>query len=120
MHHANTAPCRQVFEAHNRVMDFALELNDILGRAQERCVQQRSTAIEAWLEAAKNEWQTLADASDPLGFFSLQMDVAADLSERVLATLQELIDIQLQTKNDILRSLQEAVVSNAARSSWEH
>jgi hypothetical protein len=48
------------------------------------------------------------------------MDVAADLSERVLATLQELIDIQLQTKNDILRSLQEAVVSNAARSSWEH
>lgn len=117
MHEANTGLCLQVFETHGRTMEFALEVNGILGRAQERVVQQQSTAIEAWLEAARNEWQALADATDPLDFFYLQADVAADLSERVLVAVQELIDIQLQAKNDILQCLQQTLPSDSLASS---
>lgn len=120
MHEANTGLCRQVFDGHKRVMEWALEVNDILGRTQERVVQQRSTAIEAWLEAAKSEWQALADARDPLDFLSLQVDVASDLGERVLASVQEFIDIQLQAKNDILQCVREALASPTEPPSWTH
>jgi hypothetical protein len=117
---ANTGLYRQVFETHGRVMEFALEVNDILGRAQERIVLQQSIAIEAWLEAARSECQGLAEASDSLDLISLHVDVAADLSERALSTVQELIDIQLQVKNDILLCLREAFLSSTALSSWKH
>ncbi|MGC1956029.1 MAG: phasin family protein [Gammaproteobacteria bacterium] len=120
MHDANTGFYRQVFETQEGVMAFALEVNDILSRTQERIVQQRSTTIEAWLEAARSEWQALADAKHPMDFLFLQVDVAADLSERVLANIQELIDIQLQVRNDILQCLQKACVLNTALSSWAH
>lgn len=120
MHDANTELYHQVFETHKRVMELALELNDITGQTQERVVQQRSTAIEAWLEAVRNEWQALADAAGPLDLLSLQVDVAADLGERVFASIQELIDIQLQANNDILQCLREALLADTTRISWEH
>ncbi len=120
MHDANTELCHQVFETHKRVMELALELNDITDRTQARLVHQKSVAIEAWLEAARNEWQGFADAAGPLDLVSLQVDVAADLSERVLANIQELIDIQLQAHHDVLQCLREVLASNATPSSWEH
>ncbi|MFZ0257917.1 MAG: phasin family protein [Gammaproteobacteria bacterium] len=120
MHDANTSLYRQVFETHKGAMELALEVNEILRQTQERVVQQRSTAIEAWLEAARNESQALADAKDPMDFLSLQMEIAADLSERILLSIQELIDMEIQVRNDMLQCLQAAFGSSTALSSWEH
>ena len=70
-------------------------------------MHQRSAVIEVWLETAISEWQALADAESSSDLLSLQVDVVANLSEQILATLQELIDIQLQAKEEILECVQE-------------
>lgn len=98
---------RQLVEISERMTEIVMEVSDVLARAQERIVHQRSAIIEVWLETAISEWQALADAESSSDLLSLQVDVVANLSEQILATLQELIDIQLQAKEEILECVQE-------------
>ena len=102
---------RQLVETSKRITEFVLEVSDVLARAQERIVHQRSAVIEVWLETAINEWQALADAESSSDLLSLQVDVVANLSEQMLATLQELVDIQLQAKEEILECVQESLTT---------
>ncbi|MGF1612321.1 MAG: phasin family protein [Gammaproteobacteria bacterium] len=120
MYGSKSALPREVFETHKRIVELALEVNHILSRAQERMVQQGSTAVGAWLEAMRNEWQAVIDAEDVVDLLSLQVDVATDLTERVFTTLQELIDIRLQTENDVLKCLHDTFGGKQAPSSAWH
>jgi hypothetical protein len=94
---------------NQHLLELALNVNDVLARAQERIVRQQALIVETLLEVGVEECQALGDARGVSDLLSWQVEVMANFGEKMITVVQEMVDIQLHVCDEFIECLGESL-----------
>lgn len=99
----------QVNQMNQSAVDTALRLSEVSARAVERLARQQLAAVEACMQAGVKQWRAVGEAKGPQDLVSRQAEVAAELGEQLITMAQEDIDIQVQAREELSRTVEDCM-----------
>jgi len=90
-----------VTEAHRKAVDALMGFNKIAVRTQGLLAGQQLAALENVFDAGSKNLQLVSEARDPRDLMASQTEVAVQLGEKLVAVVQEALDIQSQARDEV-------------------
>jgi phasin family protein len=90
-----------VTEAHRKAVDALMVFNKIAVRTQGLLAGQQLAALENVFDAGSKNLQLVSEARDPRDLMAGQTEVAVQLGEKLVAAVQEALDIQSQARDEV-------------------
>ena len=90
------------------MMGCALRLKEVFVRTQTLLARQHLAVVEASMEAGTKHWQAIIETKYTAGLIARQADVVAELGERLIATTQEILDIQVQVQDEWVQCMEDS------------
>jgi len=90
-----------VTEAHRKAVDALMGFNKIAMRTQGLLAGQQLAALENVFDAGSKNLQLVSEARDPRDLMAGQTEVAVQLGEKLVAAVQEALDIQSQARDEV-------------------
>ena len=99
----------QAGKANQTGLDAALRMTRLMSRTQGQLMRQQLAWFEALLGAGQAQFDALSGAKDPADAFARQVDAATKAGERLMGVVQETLDLQAQTRDELSAWFEEGV-----------
>ncbi len=98
-----------VTEAHKMAVDAFMGFNKIAVRTQGLLAGQQLAALENVFAAGSKNLQLVTEGRDPKDLMAGQTEVAVQLGEKLVAVVQEALDIQTQARDEVATLVEEGL-----------
>jgi len=97
---------KNVQEANDRTIAAATDLGKLATRTQGLLLNKQIAAFELWLEAGTKQIKSFSEIRDGRELFTNQAEVAQDLGRKMVNSLNEVVEIQTQARDELAKLVQ--------------
>ena len=97
---------KTVQEANDRTIAAATDLGKLATRTQGLLINKQVAAFELWLEAGTKQIKSFSEIRDGREMFTSQAEVAQDLGRKMVNSLNEVVEIQTQARDELAKLVQ--------------
>ena len=97
---------KNVQEANNRTIAAATDLGKLATRTQGLLLNKQIAAFELWLEAGARQIKSFSEIRDSREMFTNQAEVAQDFGRKLMNSLNEVVEIQTQARDELAKLVQ--------------
>ena len=97
---------KNVQEANNRTIAAATDLGKLATRTQGLLLNKQIAAFELWLEAGTRQIKSFSEIRDGHELFTNQAEVAQDLGRKLVDSMNEVVEIQTQARDELAKMVQ--------------
>ena len=97
---------KNVQDANERTIAAATDLSKLATRTQGLLLNKQIAAFELWLEAGARQLKSLSEIRDSRDMFTSNAEAAQDLGRKLVGTLNEVVEIQAQARDELVKMVQ--------------
>ncbi len=97
---------KNVQEASDQTLAAATDLSKLATRTQGLLLNKQIAAFELWLEAGAKQIKSFSEIRDGSELLKTQAEVAQDLGHKLVTSLNEVVEIQTQARDEMAKLVQ--------------
>ncbi len=97
---------KTVQDANDRTLTAATDLSKLATRTQGLLLNKQIAAFELWLEAGARQIKSFSEIRDSRELLKTQTEVAQDFGRNLVSSLNEVVEIQAQARDELVKLVQ--------------